>query len=316
MIFDFIGGLVFGILFYVEIYLHVPLVFALVSRLSNSVARQMAHVYLINKFFVAIVSSLFSGAAYKFLVRISPPTQEEELAKLHYIHEHALSDPDLALDMIEKEQSRLLSRFPDYLHAARAEDSPPGTADYRMLSKAFGSISTELTAFLSDLMKNPEMDSTTSNRLLNLLDRNNLIVSVERNLFQFVETARKAGNLESLEMMMYNFIEGMDSLQRAAVEAMQTGNNADIDLLLTITFDRGGLMEQMRKDSFSEGMTLGNQDRANLFYLISLFERGVWLLNKLGKSLKEGHPESLVAQAEWAGEGSPEPALTEASGLN
>src|SRR5581483_10946973 len=273
MIFDFVGGALFAVLFYAEIYLHVPLVMALVNRFARTLAGQMAEVYLINRLVVALISASCSSIAYNFLSRVSPPTQEEELTKLHYMHEHAMDDPDLSLDLIEKEHARLFSRFPDYLESARNErraDLP----DYRLLNKAFVSISTELSAFLADLMKNKDMDSITSGRLLNLIDRNNLIISIEKNVFQFVQTARKASEIRSLEMMLFVFIEGMDSLQHAAVEAMESMRVEEIDLLLTITFDRSNLMEQMRKESFNEGQSLNNQDRGNLFYLISLFERG------------------------------------------
>jgi phosphate:Na+ symporter len=316
MIFDFVGGVIFLILFYAETYLHIPLVFALVNRLSNSLARQMANVYIINKIAVAVISSLFSGIACRFLTRVSPPSQEEELARLHYIHEHAMDDPDLALDLIEKEQARLFAHFPEYLHGARKDEMPENAHDYRILSKAFAAISAELTAFLGDLMKNGEIDDATSNRLLNLLDRNNLVGSIERNLFQFVETAKKAARTDSLEMMLYNFIEGMDSLQHAAVEAFESEDGSEIDLLLTITFDRGSLMEQIRKDSFVEGQSLNNQDRANLFYVISLFERGVWLLNKLGKSLRQARTEIGAADTDWSGNEDVKTPVTISSGLN
>ena len=315
-IFDFIVGVIFLILFYAEIYLHIPLIVALINRLSNSLARQMADVYLINKFVVAFISAFSSGFVYKYLVRFSPPTQEEELTKLHYIHEHALDEPDIALDLIEKEQTRLFSRFPDYLHSARKEQSPMETADYRILNKAFTVVSIELSAFLADLMKSNEMDSITSGRLLSLIDRNNLLVSIEKNLFQFVQTARKMSEIESLEMMMFVFIEGMDSIERVAVEAMQSGKESDIDLLLTITFDRSNLMEQTRKDSFNEGQSLNNQDRANFFYLISLFERGVWLLNKLGRSLKNLQTEEAITNGEWTAELTDDETMTQAGSLN
>ncbi|HZS43918.1 MAG TPA: Na/Pi symporter [Blastocatellia bacterium] len=309
MIFDFVGGALFAVLFYAEIYLHVPLVMALVNRFARTLAGQMAEVYLINRLVVALISASCSSIAYNFLSRVSPPTQEEELTKLHYMHEHAMDDPDLSLDLIEKEHARLFSRFPDYLESARNErraDLP----DYRLLNKAFVSISTELSAFLADLMKNKDMDSITSGRLLNLIDRNNLIISIEKNVFQFVQTARKASEIRSLEMMLFVFIEGMDSLQHAAVEAMESMRVEEIDLLLTITFDRSNLMEQMRKESFNEGQSLNNQDRGNLFYLISLFERGVWLLNKLGRSLKKLAAEDTGTEPEWSVEPAVEHALT------
>lgn len=284
VLFDSLGGLLFVSLFLVEVYLGVPLVLALVGWLASRLELQLALIYLVYNLTMATLFSLVLTPYQRLLERRWPPAREEDLAKVEYLQDHALADPETAIDLVVKEQQRLVSRFPDFMDYARDEAAP--AIDFDTAHQAFAAVAAEIDEFLTGLV-NKDTRPETSARLLNVVNRQTLIDGVETNLGSLIATVQAADYSQELQALVGNFIEGLDAILLSARDAFETLDPDDVDLLVDITGDRGQLMERLRATYLSSEGALDLRDKSALFYITTLFERTVWLLNRLAHLLRE-----------------------------
>jgi phosphate:Na+ symporter len=81
-------------------------------------------------------------------------------------------------------------------------------------------------------------------------------------------------------------VEALDTLLLTASDALTSRDEIDIELLMNLTDDRGGIMERLRSRH-----RLDHPDHASdvsaLHYATTLFERNVWLLRQLALWLRE-----------------------------
>ncbi len=284
--YDCFGGLIFLILFYVEIYLHVPLMKALIMSLPGSVQQQMAYSYLIYNLFTGIVLWKFFDKTGRVLEKFYPPTEEEDESKVKFIHDNALVFPESAMELVEKEQLRLANRFPKYMDNARCiVEKGTGDGVIESYHNAFSSVVNEIQNFLTDLVEQ-RTSSYSSERLLAIQNKQSILVSIEENLYNLVKTLDQSPCNPAARSLVQNFIEGLDTILLTAIDAVDNADNSTTELLKNITQDRGITMERIRSTYLSGESELDMQSKATLLYITNLFERIVWMLNRLSRLLE------------------------------
>jgi phosphate:Na+ symporter len=287
VIFDFIGGILFIGLFYLEVYLHIPLVKALVSWLPGGIEQQMAYVYLIYNLAIALLLAFIPGQMDNWLKKHWPPTAEEDESKVEYIHDQALIHPESAMELVEKEHLRLARRFPKYMTEARQmilqKDS---NAQLESIHSAFNAVAREVQTFLTDLV-DQSLSSSSSERLLNIQNRHSMIISLEDNLYRMVNTIGESSFAGTSEKLSQNLVEGLDAILLTTIDAMESEDEADQELLINLTQDRGKTMEKIRKNYLSHESELDLQSKTTLLYLTNIFERMVWMIHRLSQLLKD-----------------------------
>lgn len=282
VLFNIAGGLLFVPLFYLELYASVPLVKAFVGWVSPSVEKQMAYVYLIFNLCVAAGMSFFMQPLHRWFSKRWAAPDEEDKAKPQYIQEHALADAETALDLVEKEQLRLFKRLPDYLENVRREQP---SAELERSHAAFASVSSEVQSFLKELFQqNPT--GKTSERMLNVQDRNSIVTSAEEGIFQLSTTMCSSNHSPKLKNLIHNFVEGLDAILLTSLDALEGKDPQDVELLMQITADRGDLMERVRNTYLASEGGLELQEKSLLLYVTNLFERIVWMLRRIGMLLQ------------------------------
>jgi phosphate:Na+ symporter len=282
---NFLGAVIFVPMFYLEVYMQVPLVKGLVSVVAQDVEQQMANVVLVFNLFAAPLLALFLGPLHRCLVWFWPSTEEEDLSKVRFIHEQALGDPETAMDLVAKEHVRLIQRLPAYLEGVRTDPTSPQPLSYAAMHQPFTVLAHEVYAFLQALFEQ-NLALPTSERLLNLMNRHSLLVSIEETVYQFVTAIEQTTSTETVRRLQQNFVEGLDALLLTGIEAMTSSDESDIDLLIRLTADRGDLMERIRNTYLSSETALGRSDKSLLLHITNLFEQIVWLLRRLGTLLK------------------------------
>jgi len=285
VLFNVFGVIIFVSLFYLEVYGQVPLIKRLVSILSHDLKKQMAYVVLIFNWGVPLVLSFMLNPFHKLLVRLCPPTKEEDLSKLQFMHDQALNDPESAMDLLEKEQLRLINRLPDYLQVVRTEGGGEESVDYEIVHKASLAVAEEIQSFLAELV-NKNLSHRTSERLLNLQNRHSLISSIEENVYQMVGTVHDTQYSAALQKLVHSVIEGLHAILLTTLDAMESSEESEAELLISITADRGELTERIRKTYLTSERELELSDKSTLLYLTNLYERIVWLIRKWATLLK------------------------------
>ncbi|OFX66882.1 MAG: hypothetical protein A2X12_04835 [Bacteroidetes bacterium GWE2_29_8] len=284
-LFLYIGSILFFILFYIEIYLHVPLVKALVEFLSDNVQTQMAFVYLIYNLTTAIIFALCYGRIEKMLNKHSPPTTEEDMSKSKYINEQSLEEPEIALQLVEKEQNRLIDMLPVFVDSIREVKVLDYNLEHVQLNRSYTELSQEISQFLSELVQHhPEPE--TSMKLINISNRQDILISIGKTLHEFVDLVKTTSCSEKIKSLFVNLIESIDLLFLMTKDASDSMDIMDIKMVLMLSEDRGEVLEKIRKSYLSTEIGLSLDEKSTLLYLTSLFERMVWMVNRYNQLLK------------------------------
>ncbi len=279
-----VAAVTLATLYFVETLTGTPLLLALAEKLASGEGVRLAFAFLFLQGTAVTVALGFSAPAARWLEKLAPATAAEDLAQPQFLTGQALADPESALDLAEKEQLRLLGYLPAQLDTIRTETSATAPVPAATLHHAVTAVGAEIQAFLHELVDQPS-DHATSERLLALQRRQSLVASLDDTVFSFVQTVaalRTSGAV--VGAFPDNLIESLDTLARTAIDALTSGEPADRELLLGMTADRGDLMERLRRNALGGAQPLDHQQKAQLFFLTSLFERAVWLLRQLAQT--------------------------------
>lgn len=278
----FAGSLIMVVLFIVEAVFHIPLVRFALTQINGHVEQQAANAFLATKLVPTLVFSLMFDQIYKLLDKFSPPTPEESLSKPKYINDYALRDPETAMTLAEKEQLRIMKRFPLYLDTIREEVPANKKLDKTLLRKSSSELLAEIREFLKQALDS-DISHESSERLLNIQNRQNQIEALDENIYLLVESidnlSADSNILSSLEI----FVEGLHANLHQMIDAAVSNDEFDADMLLNITADRGPLMEKIRKSYLSGDKQLSPEERGALLYVTDLFQRIIWLANNWAK---------------------------------
>jgi phosphate:Na+ symporter len=280
------GSLLFVGLFYLEWYGRVPLVGALCRILSNRLDSQTAFINLFCNLAPALLFTPLLGPTQRVLDRFWPATAAEDFAKLKYLHPQALSDPETAIDLIEKEQMRLLTRLPDYFQALRSGDPRTSRIENRAIHQAFGTLFKEVQSYVANLLQVP-LAHGTSERLTNVHDRHAVIGYLEETVHQIVSSVEETPPSAQLAPLVQNMTEALDFLLRTAGEAVTTLEADEADMMANLCGDRGNLLARIRNLYLSSEQGLLPQDKMLLLGLTTHFDRIVWLVRRLAELLQQ-----------------------------
>jgi phosphate:Na+ symporter len=285
-LFKITGSLLFVLLFYLELYRGVPLVKALCSALSGRLETQTAFVNLFCNLAPALLFTLLLWPTRRVLDYFWPATPAEDFARLQYLHPQALTDPDTAIDLIEKEQMRLLARLPDQVDALRPAVPGKSRTDHRSIHQAFSVLFKEVQSYLAALFHAP-LSHTTSERLTNVHDRQGVIGFLEETVHQIVTSVEETPPSAQLVPLVQNMTEALEFLLVTAAEAVRKLDPEEATLLAGLCGDRGDLLGRIRTLYLSSDLGLPPPDKLLLLGLTTHFDRIVWLVGRLAELLQQ-----------------------------
>jgi phosphate:Na+ symporter len=272
-----VAGAVVAALLLFERATGIPLLLALLRHITASIFGRMACTYLFLNVVAAAVSILGVKWAPAWLEKLSPPTLEEDLSRPMYLQLGSMDSPETAPGLVALEQLRILRVFRDYLQAVRDGSG----ASIQPLHHGAATLGGEIAGFLSSLVREP-IGAVLAVRLVTAQRMEETLRALNENLFLFAETLAPY----SAEELTTILVESLDLLLMTASDAFQSRSAEDIDTLIRMTDDRGGMMQRLRgRYSLDKSEDL---DRVSqLEYATTLFERNVWLLRQLALRMKE-----------------------------
>jgi phosphate:Na+ symporter len=271
------AGLLVASLLVVERLSGVPLLLAFANTISRSNSHRMAVMYLMLNLVIASVAIGGLRWAPRWLARLSPPTAEENLSRPIYLQAEALHSPETAPDLVALEQMRLMFALTEYPEAAR------GTAGHKLkaLHSSALSLAQEITNFLQLLIREP-IAAGLAVRIISFQRKQEILRALEENVFLFAETLEHPGQ----EELSGRLVEALDTILLTASDAVKSRDKLDIELLVSLTDDRGGMMERLRSRYRPEGPESAT-NVAKLHYATTLFERNLWLLRQIALWMRE-----------------------------
>lgn len=288
MILKGVGVVILLTLFVLETSAGIPLIQALVQILSTDVSVQAAWVYLIFQVVASGTLSLVQRPTHRLLQRLSPATTEEELARPVYLYDQALDEAESALDLVEKEQGRLLHFLPDYLPVDAPLETHAATIAPATLLASNRQVSAAVSMFITDLMDRHQ-DRLSLQRMINIQGRNALIGDLQDSVYEFTLALGQVSQAISVDQaedvsqswpLVTALCEGLHALLTTLSETQESMDADDLQMLKLLTADRTELMERIRHRLLREGQDLSFPVHEALFSATSLFERIVWLIRR------------------------------------
>jgi phosphate:Na+ symporter len=278
-LFKIIGTAVFVLLFFVEEHFGIPLVQALVTHIVSSLPLQLATVNLIFNGSMAVMATVFANPIEHFVARTWPPSAVEDLSAPKYISHDGLGDAVTAIDLLEKEQMRIIKSTRDYLALVRPHTPEGLKFNPASLHRSFTVLFREVDHFYIALV-GKHVDEQTSERLGNVHGRQELLVMVEDSLCQLATNAESIGPDGKLTTLIENFAEALDFLLMFAGDAARTLDRDRAQLVFDLSSDRGEMMGSIRNLYLSPDQALSQDEKALLLRLTNLFERVVWMMQR------------------------------------
>jgi phosphate:Na+ symporter len=248
------------------------------------IGQQAVYLTILFNVVMPALATLFAAPGLRLLERTWPPLERESLSHPAYIQTYMGGEPETAVLLAEKEQLRLLKRLPAYLDELRLERERSGEAGATVCHAAFVPLSNQILEFLLEVVQR-DVDIGTSERLLNLQNRQRLIAVIEEDVFGLCEILRGRTGKGKAGQLGLNIVESLDTLLLTAIAAAETGDPQERDILSVMTADRGDLMERFRKIYLSEEHNFSPEDRSLILYLTHLFERTAWSIGQYGRLL-------------------------------
>jgi phosphate:Na+ symporter len=271
------AGVILGMLLLTERVTGIPMLLSFADLLSPTNSGRMAIMYLMLNLLIAAIAIAGLRWAPAWLGKLSPPTPEEDLSRPMYLEPEALLSPETAPDLVALEQMRMMRVLEDYLQSVRGN----GDRSLNALHKSAVTLGEEITHFLDTMMTQP-LATDLAERLIALQRKEETLRALEENVFLFASTLERRGS----EELPGRMVEALDNILLTASDALTSKDSIDIELLISLTDDRGGIMERLRTR-----YRLENPENASgvsaLHYATTLFERNVWLLRQLALWLRE-----------------------------
>lgn len=282
-IINFLSGCVVGLILLVSEAAGHKLLFQAIDILALDAGGRIAWVFLLNMSGCLLIGLVLAPFIEPVLQRLAPPTVEQSLSRPAFIHDDALEVPEAAVDLVEKEQSRLCGITLRLLDTMREESREDG--DAATLFAASCSLRVEITSFLAELVRR-QISGDTVAAVLALERRQENLNALADALRQFVGACGGGKFSPRVQALVDRLAESLHLIFTAAQDAWATRDAIDLEMLLKLTEDRGEMMERLRRSCQAQGVGISPDESSTLSYATTLFERMVWLLRQLGLSLR------------------------------
>lgn len=273
--------------FAIERVFHVPLLGHAIRFLSHDPSRQVALTYLACQLAAVAAQAPFDRPLRLLAARMAPASHEEAASTPRYLYPEALSDPDTALALVDREQARVFSFLPLHLGVADHLDPADTIPNPGAVLPVATALDDTIGRFLSDLADSgPARDALEM--IANRQARTSLLQSIHESLHELGGALSTAFDVAAMRSLSRNLSEGVAALLMAADDAVRSSDAEDLAILQQLTADRDSLVDQMRRRVIAADKALSVQDQSALYMITSLFERVVWMLRRYGSLLAAG----------------------------
>lgn len=254
------------------------------EALTSSPSQRVALLFLANMVLCWLAALILLPWIEGVLDRIEPPTQSEDISRPAFIHDEALDVPETATELAAREQLRLLNLTIQLLDCVRTDQTWGEYDDPDALHEGMQRLRPEISTFIAEIV-NRELDRETTKEVLTLERRQEQLDALEESVAKFIELHRKTGFTGRGAQLIDRLTESLSVILLTAQDAWVSGDDFEAEMLMSLTSDRGEMMEKIRV-AFQEGARAGLDEEAAIFYATALFERMLWLVRQIGQTLQ------------------------------
>jgi ABC-type glutathione transport system ATPase component len=200
------------------------------------------------------------------------------------IEDGRLETAGQTLEKITGAEAALLGRLPSYVELLRS-----GTIDQTLgaTRQDFARSAAEAQTLIADLERK-NLPGALRDRAFSLQRLHSEAVELEASLVEFLHQSRMLASSAALAARGDRFVEAFDTVLRAGVDAATLRGEIDIEVLLSMTEDKGPLMRDIRRSNLEPGAALSLEEQATLFEVTHVFERMTYFLRGIAQELAAG----------------------------
>lgn len=263
------------------------------SAVVEDAQTRLAALFLLLQLASALILAPFGAGMERLLARLSPETRVEALSQPHFIYDQAVADPATALDLVAREQTRLLDRLPVLADPLRAEPEEQGPPRHELLAGS-AALERHIGAFLKDVLARgcgpDQLDRAVA--LEAALDG---LRAMRETLGEFGDVA-EAADAGAVMPLIHRLAEALHLLLGELAGLAADKDRETMAQLIAMTADRGEMMDGLRRRLPRDEPGLPYATQAALFQATTLFERLVWLARRQALLLVPG-PSTAGSQA-------------------
>jgi phosphate:Na+ symporter len=249
-----------------------------IEALAHNLPGQVALVFLLYQLLGSTICTVAMGPLVSRLERLLPPGKLDMFARPEFLSDEALVEPSLALELVVREERRLIERLPSMLDQVRADGDPTGHSS-EALKTAGIAIAAAMSRYLEAIAETG-LDRDEVERLTRLQHRTANLGLLYDSLDEFVAAACKARFWPASGRVADQMIEAMHALLGVLVDSAASEDAIDQQLILSMLGNRDELMERMRRRVLQDNPELPAEAQQALFAATMLFERAVWLARR------------------------------------
>lgn len=278
ILYELSGAVIFALLLVIEKLFSIPLLQALIENMFKHTPEIIAVSLLIIRLIPFIFTLIYGNVIIKYLETKFPPIREETLSSPEFIYDSAIEDPESALELVEKETTRIIQRLPLYLESVRQEHDSEEIIDNRVLHNATNKLGNEVDMFIKEMFKE-SLSHSTSERLLKIQNSYGIIIMIEESLNNLVEDIRNNEVPVELNRLRINVVESLHAVLLTCIDS-NSSEEFTIGHLQRMTSDKGNLMENIRGRYLSNFEVYSSETVKSMMYVTDLYQRIIWLINK------------------------------------
>ena len=256
-----------------------PSIIDLLSHASLTIETVLATGFFVQMSMGAVFNALLSANAPHILSRLVPDHAEEELAKPAFISENTSDSPELAVELVQREQVRILRAAPALLDRARLDRTQSTSCSSAALRTSLVALHTEITIFLAECTEHAHAHEASA-LLVHAIGREQVVGELIDAIDALGTEVSAMSDGTSASTLCGGLVEATDAMLHVLADALEGTDEMDREILAAMTSDRSEQLESVRRSAASTRFGTPREQAATL-YAISLFERVVYLARRL-----------------------------------
>jgi len=230
------------------------------------------------------VAATRSSPLRRWISALLPSAREPAVATARFLDQGALAQPEAAMNLVAREQLAVAQGLSHYLDDIREDTRAQATASADVMHRNTQALLKQIRLFTTDLTGRTESEAMIEQIAL-LEERNELLAMLGDSVRERADSMRDAMASGALTTLTAGMAEGLHVVLLSTIDAMESPDQANLEVLHHLTTDRSRLMEGIRRSLLRGEHTLTIEEHQALFTSTRLFARIVLLLRILQTSL-------------------------------
>jgi hypothetical protein len=213
-----------------------------------------------------------------------PSAREPEAATARFLDKGALPQPAVAMDLVAREHLAVAQGLTQYLDDIREDTRAQATASAGVYDRHTQAVLKQIRQFTTELAGRAESE-TIIQQVSQLEERSELLAMLGDSIRELADSMRDSTTSSALAALTAAMAEGLHVVLLSTIDAMESPDQSNLEVLHHLTADRSRLMDGIRRSLLRGEQTLTIEEHQALFTSTRLFARIILLLRLLQTGL-------------------------------